>query len=74
MYQSPQLERFGTLRELTATPFSALGTPVSLASGSAVPVYAAEVLRDLTTLNRVAATFVAWHRSSQDPRAMATAS
>lgn len=34
MYQKPKLERFGTLRELTASPFSALGTPFSLASGS----------------------------------------
>ena len=74
MYQAPKLERFGTLRELTATPFSALGTPLSLASGSAVSAYAAEVRRDLTTLDRVAATFIAWHRSPQDPRAMATAS
>lgn len=34
MYQAPKLERFGTLRQLTAAPFSALGTPLSLASGS----------------------------------------
>jgi len=34
MYQSPKLEHFGTLRQLTAAPFSALGTSFSLASGS----------------------------------------
>jgi hypothetical protein len=34
MYQKPKLERFGTLRELTAAPFSTLGTPLALASGS----------------------------------------
>lgn len=34
MYQSPRLERFGTLRQLTAASFAALGTPLSLASGS----------------------------------------
>lgn len=41
---------------------------------AAVPVYAAEIRRELTTPDRVAAAFIAWHRSSQDPRAMATAS
>jgi hypothetical protein len=34
MYQSPKLERFGTLRQLTAAPFSALGSSLSLAGGS----------------------------------------
>jgi hypothetical protein len=34
MYEAPKLQRFGTLRQLTAAPFSALGTPLSLASGS----------------------------------------
>ena len=34
MYQSPKLERFGTLRQLTAAPFPALGTSFSFASGS----------------------------------------
>jgi hypothetical protein len=34
MYEKPKLERFGTLRELTAAPFSALAAPFSLASGS----------------------------------------
>jgi hypothetical protein len=34
MYESPRLERLGTLRQLTAAPFSALGNPMSLASGS----------------------------------------
>jgi len=34
MYQPPKLERFGTLRQLTAAPFSALGVSLSLASGS----------------------------------------
>jgi hypothetical protein len=34
MYHAPKLERFGTLRQLTAAPFSTLGTPLSLASGS----------------------------------------
>jgi hypothetical protein len=37
MYEKPRLERLGTLRQLTAAPFSALGTPMSLASG-ALPV------------------------------------
>lgn len=41
MYQTPKLERFGTLRELTTAPFSALGTPLSLASGS-LPVGAGD--------------------------------
>ena len=41
MYQTPKLERFGTLRQLTAAPFSALGTPLSLASGS-LPVGAGD--------------------------------
>jgi hypothetical protein len=84
MYQAPKLERFGTLRKLTAG-FSKLG---SLAGGresaevldrrarmtAVVPVYAVEARRDLTTLDRVAATFIAWQRSSQDLRAMAAAS
>jgi len=34
MYQKPLLERLGTLRQLTAAPFSVLGAPMSLASGS----------------------------------------
>jgi len=34
MYHPPKLERFGTLRQLTAAPFAALGAPLSLASGS----------------------------------------
>jgi len=34
MYQRPKLERFGTLRQLTAAPLSALGVSLSLASGS----------------------------------------
>jgi hypothetical protein len=34
MYERPTLERFGTLRQLTAAPFSALQTPLALASGS----------------------------------------
>lgn len=34
MYQAPKLERIGTLRQLTAAPYSALGTPMSIASGS----------------------------------------
>jgi hypothetical protein len=34
MYQKPILERFGSLRQLTAAPFAALGTPMSLASGA----------------------------------------
>ena len=34
MYQPPKLERFGTLRQLTAAPLSALGVSLSLASGS----------------------------------------
>ena len=34
MYLKPKLERFGTLRELTAAPFATLGTPLALASGS----------------------------------------
>jgi hypothetical protein len=37
MYEKPHLERLGTLRQLTAAPFSALGTSMSLASG-ALPV------------------------------------
>jgi hypothetical protein len=41
MYQTPKLERFGTLRQLTAAPFSALGTPLSLAGGS-LPVGAGD--------------------------------
>ena len=41
MYESPKLERFGTLRDLTAAPFSALGAPFSLASGS-LPISAGE--------------------------------
>jgi len=38
------------------------------------PVYAALSCVRSTRLNRVAATFIAWQRSSQDPRAMAAAS
>jgi hypothetical protein len=34
MYEKPQLERFGTLRQLTAAPFAIPGTSMSLASGS----------------------------------------
>jgi len=34
MYEPPRLERFGTLRQLTAAPFAALGTVASLAAGS----------------------------------------
>jgi hypothetical protein len=34
MYESPKLERFGTLRDLTRAPFAALGASLSLASGS----------------------------------------
>lgn len=34
MYQPPKLERFGTLRQLTAAPFAALGVSLSLSSGS----------------------------------------
>ena len=34
MYEKPYLERLGTLRQLTAAPFAALGTSLSLASGS----------------------------------------
>lgn len=34
MYAPPRLERFGTLRDLTAAPFGALGTASSLAAGS----------------------------------------
>jgi hypothetical protein len=34
MYEAPKLQRFGTLRQLTAASFSALGTRWSLASGS----------------------------------------
>jgi len=34
MYEKPKLERLGTLRQLTAAPFSALGGQMSLASGS----------------------------------------
>lgn len=41
MYETPKLERFGTLRQLTAAPFSALGMPLSLASGS-LPVGAGD--------------------------------
>lgn len=33
MYKSPKLERFGTLRELTAAPFATLGIALSLANG-----------------------------------------
>ena len=36
MYEAPKLERFGTLRQLTAAPFAALGTSLSLASGSLI--------------------------------------
>jgi hypothetical protein len=34
MYEKPTLERFGTLRQLTAAAFTSLGTPMSLASSS----------------------------------------
>ena len=34
MYEKPQLERLGTLRQLTAAPFTALGAAMSLTSGS----------------------------------------
>lgn len=34
MYESPRLERFGTLRQLTAAPYSALGGTAALAAGS----------------------------------------
>jgi hypothetical protein len=36
MYQKPTLERLGTLRQLTAAPFVALGAPMSLISSSAL--------------------------------------
>jgi len=41
MYEPPKLERFGTLRQLTAAPFAALGVSLSLASGS-LPIGAGE--------------------------------
>ena len=41
MYYPPRLERLGTLRQLTAAPFSALGTPMVRASGS-LPVGAGD--------------------------------
>jgi len=34
MYESPRLERFGTLRQLTAAPYTALGATAALAAGS----------------------------------------
>ena len=34
MYEKPVLERFGSLRQLTAAPFAALGAPLSLATSS----------------------------------------
>jgi hypothetical protein len=34
MYEKPILERFGSLRQLTAAPLVAVGTPMSLVSGS----------------------------------------
>lgn len=34
MYEKPMLERFGTLRQLTAAPFSALTGPFALSSSS----------------------------------------
>ena len=34
MYESPRLERFGTLRQLTAAPYTALGATAALAVGS----------------------------------------
>jgi hypothetical protein len=34
MYDPPRLERFGTLRQLTAAPFSAVGAAASLSAGS----------------------------------------
>jgi hypothetical protein len=34
MYQSPKLERFGTLRQLITAPFATLGMYPSLAAGS----------------------------------------
>jgi hypothetical protein len=41
MYQPPKLERFGTLRQLTAAPFTALGVSLTLSSGS-LPVGAGD--------------------------------
>lgn len=41
MYQTPKLERFGTLRQLTAAPFAALGINNSLMAGS-LPVGAGD--------------------------------
>jgi hypothetical protein len=38
---------------------------------ASVPIFAADVRRDLTTLDRVAAEFLAWHSRARVPRAMA---
>ena len=34
MYEKPRLERFGTLRQLTAAPFTMLGSPLSVTASS----------------------------------------